>query len=163
MNIKTSLLLMLSAFTLASCSTLPPTIDNDTLVKLEQTACHGECPVYQVEVKKDGAVIFEGIKYVEAKGTQTKTLSREMLDQIELALKSAKFTGFKSNLDRGAWGCLGYQTDHSSIIIEASINNKRKAALTYLGCNSKQVDDVIDLSKKIEAIIDLSEWVEVKE
>jgi hypothetical protein len=163
MNIKPSLLLILSAFTFASCSTLPPTIDSDTLVKLEQTACNGECPVYQVEVKKDGTVIFEGIEYVEAKGMHTKTLSKEKLDQIEIALKSAKFTSLKSNLDRGTWGCLGYQTDHSSIIMEASIKNKRKAVLTYLGCNSKQVDAVIDLSKNLKAIIGLSEWIEVKE
>jgi Domain of unknown function (DUF6438) len=163
MNTKTSLLLILSAFTFSSCSTLPPTIDNDTLIKLEKTACHGECPVYQVGVKKDGTVVFEGIEYVASEGTHTKMLSKEELDQIELVLKSAKFTSFRSNLDTGAWGCISYKTDHSRIIIEASTNNKRKVVLTYLGCNSKQVDDVIDLSKKINAIIGLSEWVEVKE
>jgi Domain of unknown function (DUF6438) len=163
MNIKTGLMLILSAFMFASCSSLPPTIDNDTLVKLEQTACYGECPVFQVGVKKDGTVVFEGIEYVASKGLHTKTLSKEKLDQIEIALKSAKFTSFRSNLDTGTWGCISYKTDHSRIIIEASINNKRKAVLTYLGCNSKQVDDVIDLSKKIETIIGLSEWVEVKE
>ncbi len=144
---------------LASCSTTTPTIDNETVVKLKRTACYGSCPVYTVSVKANGLVEYEGHEYVSIKGFQTANLPIESVELIEKELIKVKFLKMKSHLDSGSWGCFISATDSSHIIIEGSIKNRKKAVSTYLGCESKQVDEVIILANYIDQVIGTSKWV----
>ena len=146
-------------FVLASCSTTTPTIDNDTVVKLKRTACYGSCPVYTVSVKANGVVEYEGHEYVAFKGFQTASLPKESVEQIEKELIKVKFLKMKSHLDSGSWGCFISATDSSHIIIEGIVKNKKKAVSTYIGCESKQVDEVISLANYIDQVAGTSKWV----
>jgi len=160
MNRSKNLILLLSAFLIVSCSSIPVSIDRDTLVKLERTACYGKCPIYTVVVKKNGRVKYEGREYVSVKGIQTATLSKESVASIEAKLIKTKFLKMKSNLDSGSWGCFISRTDHSYIVIEGSVKNMRKAVSTYLGCDSEQVETVFELANYIDKIAETSKWVE---
>jgi len=160
MHCSKKLILLLTTFLIVSCSSIPVSIDDDTLVKLERTACYGKCPIYTVVVKKNGEVKYEGRKYVSVKGIQTATLSKESIASIEAKLMKTKFLKMRSNLDSGSWGCFISRTDHSYIIIEGSVKNKRKAVSTYLGCDSEQVETVFELANYIDKITETSEWVE---
>jgi len=160
MNTTRKYILIIGTFIIVSCSTLPSTIDDDTLVKLERTACFGECPVYTLVIKKDGRVEYEGHEYVFVKGRQTSILKKESVENIEAELVNSKFLKMKSQLDAGSFGCFIVATDHSYIIIEGSLEKRKKAVSTYLGCNSKQVDAVIELAKYIDDVAGTSKWVE---
>ncbi|GGW74272.1 DUF6438 domain-containing protein [Alishewanella tabrizica] len=144
---------------LASCSTTTPTIDNETVVKLKRTACFGNCPVYTVSVKANGVVEYEGNEYVSIKGFQTGNLPKESVELIEKKLIKVKFLKMKSHLDSGSWGCFISATDSSYILIEGLVKNRKKAVSTYLGCESKQVYEVINLAEYIDQVVGTSKWV----
>jgi hypothetical protein len=50
----------------SSCDPPPPAA-SERLV-LERGACHGSCPVYKVEVRRSGTVIYEGDSWVRVRG-----------------------------------------------------------------------------------------------
>ena len=160
MNYMRSLTFVFLTFSIASCSHIAPSIDSDVLVKLERTACYGECPIYTVAVKKNGEVQYEGHDYVSVSGTRTAILSKESVTLIESELIRSKFIKMKSKHHSGSWGCFMSATDSSYIIIEGSIKNKRKAVSTYTGCDSDQVNAVIKLANYIDKIAETSKWVE---
>ncbi|WP_049629484.1 DUF6438 domain-containing protein [Cellvibrio sp. pealriver] len=159
MDFYKKLVLTIVSLLLFSCASITPTIDNETVVKLKRTACYGRCPVYTVIVKANGAVEYEGYEYVSAKGFQTASLPKESIDLIKAELLKANFFKMKSNLDSGSWGCFVSATDSSYILIESSIQNRRKAVSVYLGCDSKQVYEVISLANYIDQVIGTSKWV----
>jgi hypothetical protein len=160
MNRTKNLILILTTFLFVSCSSTPISIDGDTVVKLQRSACFGKCPIYTVAVKKNGEVIYEGHKYVFVEGIQTAVLSKESIASIEDQLIKYKFLKMTSNLSPGARGCSIFATDHSYILIEGAVKNKRKAISTYLGCNSEQVESAIELASQIDKIAETSKWVE---
>lgn len=159
---KLKLFVLLTMYLLVSCSSVPASIDNQVLVKLKRTACHGECPVYEVVIKKNGDVEYEGAENVAIKGIQFSRVSMDAVALIEAELIRTKLLKMKANLNRGGWGCFLYRTDHSYIVIEAAVKNRLKAVSTYLGCDSKQVDVVADLADYIDKIATTSQWVKEK-
>lgn len=159
MDFYSKLIFASALLVLTSCSTTTPTIDSETVVKLKRTACYGTCPVYTVSVKANGVVEFEGHEYVSFKGFQTDSLPKERVAQIEKELIKVKFLKMKSHLDSGSWGCFISATDSSHIIIEGIVKNRKKAVSTYLGCESRQVDEVISLANYIDQVIGTSKWV----
>jgi hypothetical protein len=154
---------ILVAFLIISCSSFAPTIDNETLVKLERTACKGYCPVYTVTIKKNGIVEYEGMEHVSVKGIQTATIPTTSLELIEAELLKSGFLKMKPRLDTGSWGCFIYMTDQIHIIIEGSIKNRKKAVLTYLGCDSNQVKSVVELARFIDKAVGTSKWVDAED
>jgi hypothetical protein len=49
----------------------PEAIPADLLIKLERTACLGNCPVYSVTLDAQGNVTYEGARFVSVEGRQT--------------------------------------------------------------------------------------------
>lgn len=162
MNYIKKLVFVLLAFSIASCSSITPSIDSDTLLKMKTSACYGECPIYTVAVKKNGELTYEGLEYVSLKGTKTAILPKESIALIEAELIKTKFLKMQSKLHSGSWSCFISATDHSYILIEASVKNRKKAVSTYTGCQSDQVNKVIELANYLEKITEISEWVEQK-
>lgn len=146
--------------TIIACSEITPTISNDVLVKLERSGCLGDCPVYSLEIKKNGDVTFEGIEYVKALGIHKSSISKDAVLSIESALTKAKFTTMQSDLHPVGWGCFVAATDHSYMVIQATIKNKTKAVSTYTGCDAKQVSAAIKLADEIDRIAEAAKWIE---
>ncbi len=48
-----------------------------TYIKLNKTSCKGKCPVYSVELNREGAVTWHGIRNVSRKGYHTAQLSKK--------------------------------------------------------------------------------------
>ena len=162
MNYGNKLSFVFFALLIMSCSSITPSIDSETLVRMKTSACYGECPIYTVVVKKNGELNYEGLEYVSVKGSKSAILSKQSVASIEEKLIKVKFLKMQSKLHSGNWGCFISATDHSYILIEASIKNKRKAVSTYIGCQSEQVDKVIELANYIEQVTEISKWVEQK-
>ena len=143
-----------------SCSKLQPTIGHDVLVKLNRTACHGDCPVYTIEVKKNGDVTYKGTDYVKTLGIRSASISKNAVLSIESELTKAEFTSMQSELHPGGWGCFISATDHRYIVIEATLGNKTKAVSTYTGCDAEQVKAAIKLADYIDQATEASKWIE---
>ncbi len=74
-------------------------IPEDTLIRLERTACYGTCPVYTVTIDAHGAVTYEGIEYVRVKGRQT---GRIPVARVAAILDTARRIRFFALADRYA-------------------------------------------------------------
>jgi (2Fe-2S) ferredoxin len=159
MNHVNKIALIFFTVLIVSCSSISPSIDEDTLVKIETSGCYGECPIFIVIVKKNGELTYEGLKHVHVKGIKSAVLSKEAVSSIEAELVESKFFKMQSKLHSGSWNCFVSATDHSYILIEASIKNRKKAVSTYTGCDSEQVNKIIDLATYIGKVTEISRWV----
>lgn len=45
-----------------------------TAVKMDRTACFGRCPIYSIEVRKDGTVVYTGKRFTDHNGVYTKNI-----------------------------------------------------------------------------------------
>ena len=66
-------------------------IPDDLVIKLERTACFGECPVYTVTIDARGNVSYEGARFVRVEGRQT---DRIPLSRVVSILETAERIGF---------------------------------------------------------------------
>jgi hypothetical protein len=66
-------------------------VPDDFLVKLERTACLGECPVYTVSIDAIGEVTYNGTKFVRVEGRQTDRISGA---RVQALLETAERIGF---------------------------------------------------------------------
>ena len=69
--------------------TLPPPVTRrppDLVVTMERTACFGNCPVYTVEIRGDGAVLVKNEDTVTRRHT-----TRSKVRQLARAIESAHF------------------------------------------------------------------------
>jgi hypothetical protein len=95
-------------------------VDTFLSVALERTECHGECPVYTVTLKRDGAVAWNGSRFVNAVGTRAgKADPGETRALFELMAKSC----YTSMDDEYALG----PTDHpwANTVLVTSGGSKR--------------------------------------
>jgi hypothetical protein len=52
---------------------------NSVKIVLSRTACYGPCPIYRVEVRGDGAVLYDGSEFVAITGPHRAAISREVV------------------------------------------------------------------------------------
>ncbi|WP_222931314.1 DUF6438 domain-containing protein, partial [Xanthovirga aplysinae] len=62
---------------LFSCQSTRYNQSGDALITYRKTACMGSCPVYSVEIMKNGIVLFEGIKYTDKLGSWQARLNKK--------------------------------------------------------------------------------------
>ena len=54
-------------------------------IEFKTSSCYGTCPVFEIEINKDGSTRYNGIAYTNFIGEKTKTLnSNELIDLIDL-------------------------------------------------------------------------------
>ncbi|MBP9762015.1 hypothetical protein KBD34_00170 [Patescibacteria group bacterium] len=86
---------VLGAFTLigAGCSApkanLP--LSQDFSVQYTANGCYGTCPVYSIKLKADGRGEYQGVEYVETKGTQPLTVSQKSIERLAEEVKRIHF------------------------------------------------------------------------
>ncbi len=109
----------------------------NTLISIKKTQCFGDCPIYAVNIDKEGNVIYKGIDYVLKKGTKKFTLTNKQLQELTDKLNNANFANFKAVYDNPEVLDLGS---------------------TYITYNGKQIQ--IRLWKNIpDALIDINEYI----
>jgi hypothetical protein len=85
-------ILVLGAPAGAKPSPARPNADHGGLLaRYATTACKGLCPVYSIDVYRDGFVKYEGTAFVERRGIATTKLPAAKVDMIRYAFESAAF------------------------------------------------------------------------
>ncbi len=92
-----------------NCSSSQVT-ETKELIKLEKTACLGECSVYKLTITENGLVYYKGIKNVSIIGSQEYILSKEQLKELQAKLATYSFEKYSSSYG-------GNYTDVSNKII----------------------------------------------
>ena len=126
------------------------------LATLERTACYGICPSYEVTVRTDGTVEYEGRRFVKVRGHQLGKLNPRQLAELRAAFSDAKFFALE---DRFA--C--YEaTDNPSAIVTFRSGDKVRTLRHYYGCLSAP-KTMATLERKIDEIAGTEKWVGTQE
>ncbi len=66
------------------------------LAKIDRTPCYGKCPVFTIELFDDGTVKYNGVAFVDKKGTFTAQVTPEFMAQIQSKALSVKYLSFEN-------------------------------------------------------------------
>lgn len=160
-------ILFLLLLTLGNCkgqNLAQQSVPTDTIIMLERSICSGSCPDYKLTVTADGAVTFEGYKFVKVTGNATKTISQGQLLQLIAEFEKAKYFSLNDRYRDKEDGCPAVWTDYSTVITSIRINGKSKTISHYDGCQEGSGSAVFpkaltDLEKKIDEIVGTAEWI----
>ena len=137
---------------------IPQDIPQDLKITLERTECFGFCPVYKLTITADGAVVFEGRRFVKQEGAQIKSsVSRERLKQLMAEFDRVNFFSLEDDYSEIRLSC---PTDQPSAITSIRINGKSKTINHYLGCLEPKVPKgLTELENKIDEIVNTAQWL----
>lgn len=123
-----------------------------TYLKMGRTPCFGRCPTYEIELFKNGNIIYRGKKNVERLGVWEANINCKKMIAFLKSLDKYKLASLKNNYKP-------LSTDLPHIIYDFQINKNTKhvtnaeAGPAYLN----------DLGLKIDALIANANWTKAKE
>jgi Domain of unknown function (DUF6438) len=137
---------------------IPQDIPQDLMITLERTECFGFCPVYKLTITADGAVEFEGRRFVKQEGVTIKSaITREQLKQLMAEFDRVKFFSLEDDYSEIRLSC---PTDQPSAFTSIRINGKSKRINHYLGCREPKVPkELTELENKIDEIVNTAQWL----
>jgi hypothetical protein len=137
-------------------------------LRMQRTACYGECPVYSVSLSPTGHVIFEGVEFTQTKGRGESTIGPEKIKMLVAEIESADFFSLKDAYTPDSGNCPIVATDMPSVVLWIKLNGKSKRVEHYLGCfgttpNSSNLPIVPRklgiLAAKIDEVIGTDRWL----
>jgi len=135
-------------------------VPQDTLITLERTVCYGMCPSYKVTISADGAILFEGRRFVKKVGTAESMISQEQLRGLIERFDKINFFGLRNRYEEPGDGCEGFVTDNPSANTSIRINGKSKSVRHYYGCTGIEVlDELTKLEQAIDDAANTSQWI----
>ena len=95
MKFNSIVLALLTTLIMSACS---PKIVGDAdgvMAGINRGPCFGKCPVYSMQVYKDGKVTYTGERFTTKLGVYTKTLDAKELKDLHKMFASSNFFGFE--------------------------------------------------------------------
>ncbi|MCR4341423.1 MAG: DUF6438 domain-containing protein [Gemmatimonadaceae bacterium] len=129
-----------------------------TRVTLERKPCFGTCPVYRVSVAENGAVIFEGLGYVDSIGSFTGRIDAERVAALARLFEEHDYFALDDKYAYGEPNCAQYGTDAPTVITSITIGDRSKRVEHDLGCAGVP-QRLWDLESGIDEIIGTSRWI----
>lgn len=108
-------------------------------VRLARTACYGECPVYTVEIRRDGKGSYVGEEWVKRKGEQAIQLAPADVALLSTVLARSGFWRLKQRYKSLEDGCEQLWTDNPSLSISVVHQGQTKTVAFYHGCKGKDI------------------------
>jgi hypothetical protein len=142
---------VLLALTLIGCGRqLPPSASAQPLpsletaeafdtIRLARTACFGHCPVYSVEIGRNGKGTYVGEEWVKAKGKQSIQVAQVDTALLSAVLARSGFWRLKDHYQSKEDGCEEMWTDQPSLSITVSRKRQAKTVDYYHGCRGKDI------------------------
>jgi len=121
---------------------------------LSRTACNGRCPIYQLQLRKDGEIRFNGIRHTEKLGKIERKLTSRQLSALATAVARSGFLSYQPEQ-----GCSREVTDRPSVILSVRWGGREKEIDRYLGCTKVRPDPLPDLAYQIEEIVEVTRWI----
>jgi hypothetical protein len=138
----------------------PQDIPQDLMITLERAGCFGPCPIYKLAITADGAVIFEGRRFVkEAGATKKSAINQEQLKELMAEIDRVKFF-LDDDYSSDSRVCNEAMDDLPLAITSIRINGKSKTVSHYYGCTGpKGPIDIAELKDKIDQIVNTTQWL----
>jgi hypothetical protein len=139
-------------------------VPGDLTITLKRTGCYATknaCPTYELTVKSDGAVVFEGTDVTEVTGKVEDKISVEKVKQLVAEFQKADYFNLENSYDYQ--NCPSTHTDRPDAYTSIQINGKQKNIYHYLGCKGKDSEiypaRLTELENKIDEIVETRRWV----
>jgi ankyrin repeat protein len=131
----------------------PAKVDKSTLeITLKRTSCFGDCPSYQVALRGDGAVLFNGQAQIYLPGQHTARISSAAIDDLIAEFRAANFLSALPKY-QGNW------TDNPTQTITLRINGTTKTVVDYVGTDDGLPVAIRDLEFKIDKATNTDRWI----
>ena len=117
-------------------------------VKLERTACLGDCPDYEVSIDAAGQVQYEGRSYVGVEGVRQRTIPSSAVQKFVERLQREHFFEWAEKKSV----CVDFPEVH----ITATLGTQRKHVLE--GCN--EPGKILALANEIDRLAGTKDWVQ---
>jgi hypothetical protein len=101
---------------------------------MERKGCYGQCPIYVLDVRADGSVIFEGKGYTEVIGRAESRITQSQLDDLLREVRNTDIFGLRDSYETSADGCPSEATDMPSVVLSVRVNDREKNIFHYHGC-----------------------------
>ncbi len=136
----------------APAMAFPSTRGKPVVISLERTACFGRCPIYRVEIRGDGLVSYEGVRFVAVTGKRYRRISPAAVSRLVAQFRAADFYSLQDSYRANV-------TDLPSKIVTISIGGRTKRVLDYAGRNVGMPVAVNDIEEAIDRTAGTSAWV----
>ncbi len=133
---------------------IPEGVDSNLVISLQRTACFGQCPVYKVEIFKDGSVKYRGTAYIKKRGQHEAVASMAFIKNIQQKAAIINYMALSDKYPKGD----NMITDIPSTISYIRIDNEGKMIIN----NFDAPKELIAFERWLEKEIDGLEWREVK-
>jgi hypothetical protein len=125
---------------------------HEPMATIERTECLGWCPVYKLTVYRDGAVEYEGERYVKTKGKATGSLGAGKLSALDALFQQH---GYLALADKYT----DYEvTDAPSVTTSYSRDGHTKRIEHYLG-DGKAPKELGEVEEGIDRIVGVEQWI----
>lgn len=141
LNNNVFLILIISVI-INACIPFSSIPEDRLLIEMEKTACYGSCPVYTLEISKQGRGIFEGVENIDFTGKYRFSLSTRELDELAEAFREINFFGLEDRYHK-------LVTDLPTTYITYHEEGKTKKIMDYYGAPQ----ELKDLEKQIESMV----------
>jgi hypothetical protein len=103
---------------------------------IETSPCKGACPVYQVQISKQGQMDFTGLSHVATLGKKTIQLSANELSELSTIVAQANFASLLPLYDIDT--CPNFMTDQSGTVFTLVTSTQRYHSVRNGGCVSAE-------------------------
>jgi acetamidase/formamidase len=130
------------------------------LITLERTVCFGTCPNYKVTIASNGAVTFEGLRFVKTNGTAHGQIKPEDFRQLASEFEKARYFSLDEKYEPGSPGCPNAATDLPSARTSIQIGARNKNVSHYYGCRDSEVlRSLTALERRIDEVAGTEKWI----
>ena len=104
----------------------------DTKISMSRTACYGRCPVYTVTISADGAVAWNGKRFVAVTGKRTRKISKKAVLGLLHRFGEVDFM----NIDEARMkaSCKMRATDNPTVGLTVTVAGRSNEISDYHGC-----------------------------
>ena len=127
----------------------------DLTVKLERTACRGDCPAYSLTIRGDGRVEYDGQNYVKEKGSRQGQVEVDRVKTLISEFAKANFFSLPEEYSDAR--CRGYCSHMPTVITELSLRGATHRVKHYHGCIGVP-KTLFDLEDAIDKLANAEQW-----
>ena len=122
------------------------------LASLERGMCYGWCPVYRVEIYRDGTLAYHGEHFVKTRGDATGHVTPAQLAALDQLFASAHYFDLADRYDEDD------VTDAPTATTSYRLGDKQKSIHHYYG-DRNAPEDLAKVEDGIDRIIGIEQWI----
>ncbi len=138
---------------------------DDVIIRMERTGCFGTCPIYSLQLKGDGAVVYNGIANVYIRGELHTFVSRQQVADLLYEFNRIGFFRLPDTIEAGQTLHLdGKRVDVMKLQREDLPNTR---ITLRVGDASKSVvysqtapEALVRMAERIDNMVNTARWVQ---